>query len=85
MKKIIMIAVMMLMCACMTAQENTGLFQRGPEANESKALTSIDRGLPGLPPHGEEGDQPAPIGGVAFPLVFAAGYLALKNRKKESR
>jgi hypothetical protein len=83
MKKIIMIAVMMLMCACMTAQENTGLFQRGPEANESKALTL--RGGPGLPPHGEEGDQPAPIGGVAFPLVFAAGYLALKNRKKESR
>ena len=84
MKKIIMIAVMMLMCACMTAQENTGLFQRGPEANESKALMSRG-GFPGLPPHGEEGDQPAPIGGVAFPLVFAAGYLALKNRKKESR
>lgn len=83
MKKIIMIAVMMLMYACMTAQENTGLFQRGPKANESKALTL--RGGPGLPPHGEEGDQPAPIGGVAFPLVFAAGYLALKNRKKESR
>ena len=81
MKKIIMIAVMMLMCACMTAQNNTGLFQRGPEANENKTMMTRGGGFPGLPPHGEEGDQPAPITGVALPLIFAAGYLAIKNRK----
>ena len=84
MKKIIMVAVMMLMCTCMTAQENTGLFQRGPEVNESKTLMSKG-GIPGLPSHGEEDNQSAPISGVALPLVFAAGYLALKNRKKENR
>lgn len=84
MKKIIMIAVMMLICACMTAQsDNGGLFQRGQQPENTQ--TGMRGGMPGLPSHGEEGDQPAPIGGVAFPLVFAAGYLALKNRKKENR
>ena len=79
MKKFIMIAVMTLMCACMTAQPNSGLFQHGPEAKETVNVRG--GGFPGLPPHGEEGDQPAPITGVALPLVFAAGYLAIKNRK----
>lgn len=78
MKKIIMIAVMMLMCACMTAQPNSGLFQHRSEAKET---VNTRGGFPGLPPHGEEGDQPAPIAGVALPLVFAAGYLVIKNRK----
>lgn len=84
MKKIIMIAVMMLMCACMTAQpDGGGLFQRGQQPENTETRTR--GGMPGMPGHGETGNQSAPISGIAFPLVFAAGYLALKNRKKENR
>ena len=80
MKKIIMLALMLVMTIGMSAQDG-GLFKRG-EVNFSKEYNNA-KGLPGLPGHGETGDQPAPISGVAFPLAFAAGYLAIKNRKKD--
>lgn len=82
MKKIIMLALMLVMTIGMSAQDG-GLFKRGEigEVNFNKEHKA--KGLPGVPGHGETGNQSAPISGVAFPLAFAAGYLAIKNRKKD--
>lgn len=79
MKKIIMLALMLVMTIGMSAQDG-GLFKRG-EVNFNKEHNA--KGTPVLPGHGQTGNQSAPISGVAFPLAFAAGYLAIKNRKKD--
>lgn len=75
MKKIIMIAVMTFMYMSMTAQINiSDSFDCGPitknEAIESLSYT------------GEEENQYVPVSGIAFPLIFAAGYFAVKSRKE---
>lgn len=67
------------------AQSNGGLFQRGQEPKETATSVFENRGggFPGLPPHGEEGDQPAPIGcGVLLLCGMAAAYAATKKSKK---
>lgn len=64
---------------------NGGLFQRGQEPKETATSAFEHRGggFPGLPPHGEEGDQPAPIGGGVLLLCgMAAAYAATKKSKK---
>lgn len=81
MKKIIMITLMLIISVGTFAQES-GLFKRGEKADFDKNEYNA-KGLPGLPGHGGSGNQSAPISGVAFPLIFAAGYLAIKNRKTE--
>ena len=62
-----------------------GLFQRG--ASESTSGMYGDRGLtggPGLPGHGEEGNQDAPLGsGVAVLLGLGAAYMVAKKRREE--
>lgn len=72
--------MLMIVTAC-AAQNGGGLFQRGAEIEKESNTEIYGRGgIPGLPGHGQEGGQPAPIGGVAFPLAFAAGYLMIKGR-----
>ena len=62
-----------------------GLFQRGI-ADEYIFTTRDGRTLvmPGLPDHGKEGNQPAPLGsGIAVLLGLGAAYLVGKKRKEE--
>ena len=79
MKKIIMLALMLIMTVCMSAQD-FGLFKRG-EVNFDKEHNA--KGLMEISDRNEVKDQNVPVSGVAFPLIFAAGYLAIKNRKRE--
>lgn len=83
MKKFVTLIFILLLAICVSAQEGGGIFKRGAIfSKEQKKETSGVR-APGLPGHNEPGDQDAPISGIAFPLVFAAGYLALKNRNNK--
>ena len=64
-----------------------GLFQRGTTpANESLYGTPEREGLmtPGLPGHGSEGNEPAPLGsGIAVLLGLGAAYMVGKKRREE--
>lgn len=79
MKKIIMLALMLVMTIGMSAQDG-GLFKRG-EVNFNKEHNA--KGLMEISDCNGEKDQNVPVSGVAFPLIFAAGYFAIKNRKKD--
>jgi len=86
MKKILMtLALIAALTVGVKAQDGGGLFQRGqePEKTEKSVFENRGGGFPGLPPHGEEGDQPAPIGGGVLLLCgMAAAYAATKKSKK---
>ena len=59
------------------AQIGESLFGREKEQTENRG------GFPGLPPHGEDGNQPAPIGsGAAMLIGFGAAYALAKKNKK---
>lgn len=79
MKKIIMLALMLIMTVCMSAQDS-GLFKCG-EVNFGKEHNA--KGLMEISNRNEVKNQNVSVSGVTFPLAFAAGYLAIKNRKKE--
>ena len=67
-----------------TFAQGGGLFQRGTNNEESHGLMNRDTKVPGLPGHGESGNQPAPIGGGALLLIgFGAAYALTKNRKEK--
>ena len=58
-----------------------GLFQRGdlPEQQREGGVMT-----PGLPNHGETGNQNAPLGtGIAMLTAFGAAYLIGKRRKED--
>lgn len=56
-----------------------GLFMRG-ETME----TRDGSGMPGLPGHGQNTNQPAPLGtGIALLAFLSTGYLINKRGKKE--
>ena len=61
-----------------------GLFQRGSETEEN---SSYDRGsilTPGIPGHGGNQNQNAPLGtGIALLTALGAAYLVGKKRKAE--
>ena len=58
----------------------TSLFNR--DGNDQEEMRG-NRGFgPGLPGHGEEGDQPAPLAGGALLLIgFGAAYAMSKKNK----
>lgn len=63
-------------CGCAATQSNGGIFQRGENVEETKIG-------PGLPGHGQTGDQPAPVGaGVLALAFFGAAYLIGKKSKE---
>ena len=76
MKKLVFILALILATTTLSAQNGGGLFRRGEqELNEAKG------GVPGLPGHGEEGNQPAPIGmGSALLIGFGAAYAMYKKK-----
>lgn len=86
MKKLFLtIAIVFALLTSCIAQNGGGLFQRGenPESEKTQVIYNREGGFPGLPPHGEEGDQPAPVGtGTALLIGFGAAYAMYKKNKK---
>ena len=64
------------------AGHDGGLFKRGETAENTNSSKGIGPGLPG---HGETGDQPAaPLGtGIAMLAGLGAAYLIGKRRKED--
>lgn len=84
MKKLALtIAIILGMSIAASAQNGGGLFGYGSNDNETENTRGAMRGgNPGLPGHGETGDQNAPLGSGALLLIgFGAAY-ALKKRNK---
>lgn len=81
MKKLFLTLVLLVSMISLNAQTNNGgIFQRGKEADKEQLYY---RGGPGLPGHGQSGDQPAPIGSGALMLIgFGAAYAIYKKNKK---
>ena len=86
MKRLFMILAIVFGLSMASYSENGGgLFQRGEtlENGKNEAVYNRGGGFPGLPPHGEEGDQPAPVGaGTALLIGFGAAYALYKRNKK---
>ena len=92
MKKTAFILAILLGLGLSTFADPTGgLFNRGNNmANGGGGSTYFNSGTrdsgidtPALPPHGESGNQDAPLGsGIALLTVFGAAYLIGKNRHK---
>ena len=77
-KSLVTLALVMALtvCGCAATQDGGGLFKRGENVEQTK-------GGPGLPGHGQEGDQPAPIGsGIAVLTVLGGAYLIGKKSKE---
>jgi len=81
MKKLILTTAIILGLGLTSfADPNGGVFQRGNETtNEGSSLFS-----PRLPAHGQDTNQPAPLGtGVMVLTALGAAYLVGKHRKEE--
>lgn len=90
MKKVTLIATLILGLSMSTFAGDGGLFKRGetPNGNGSTTYTYASRSnrenTPMLPNHGEEGNQPAPLGsGIAVLAGLGAAYLIGKKRREE--
>ena len=81
------IAVILGMSMTTFANNDGGLFQRGASEPTSGVYGDRTGGLmngPGLPGHGEEGNQNAPLGsGVAVLLGLGAAYMVAKKHREE--
>ena len=94
MKKLILTSAIILGISLTTFADG-GLFQRGYNAkNGFSGYTyfgatemgerTTDPLMPGLPAHGENTNQPAPVGsGIAVLLGLGAAYLVGKKRREE--
>lgn len=82
MKKILVTLALLMaltVCGCAATQDGGGLFKRGENVEQTKGGVTT----PGLPGHGESGDQPAPIGsGIAVLTVLGGAYLIGKKSKE---
>lgn len=59
-----------------------GLFQRGADNEMNRG--NREGGLPGLPGHGETGNQNAPLGtGIVVLTALGAAYLVGKRHREE--
>ena len=85
MKKLFFVVSLVLgISVAATAQNEGGLFHRGNTSDQTEE-NGFSRGakFPGVPGHGEETDQPAPLGSGALLLIgFGAAY-ALSKKDKE--
>ena len=94
MKKTI-ITLAIILGISMTSFADGGLFQRGYNAkNGFSGYTyfgatemgerTTDPLMPMLPPHGEDTNQPAPVGsGIAVLMGLGAAYMVAKKRREE--
>ena len=80
MKKLVLtIAIVLGMGIAASAQG--GLFKYGEQEDFGMTRDGV---LPGLPGHGETGNQDAPLGtGIAMLTAFGAAYLVAKKRNEE--
>ena len=84
MKKLFFVLSLVLgLSIAATAQSEGGLFHRG-NSTETEERGFAQGGLtPGLPGHGENTNQPAPLGSGALLLIgFGAAYALSKKNKK---
>ena len=89
MKKLIMTTAIILGLSLTTFaqgsmfhRENSG--DNGSAIYESKGNMFRADGMPGLPVHGETGNQDAPLGsGIALLTALGAAYLVGKKRREE--
>jgi len=93
MKKTI-ITLSILLGMTMTSFADGGLFNRGNNGKNGKAsgysLYFNTKGggdemeTPMLPPHGQDDNEPAPLGsGIAMLTLLGAGYVVAKKRREE--
>ena len=93
MKKTI-ITLSIILGITMTSFADGGLFNRGNNARygqsngyiyfNAKNTASEEVATPMLPPHGEEDNQPAPLGsGIAVLMGLGAAYMVAKKRREE--
>ena len=83
MKKLALTIAIVLGLSMTTFADGGGLFQRGntPQGQNSNREGGVT--TPGLPGHGEPGDQPAPLGsGIAVLAALGGAYLIGKRRKQ---
>ena len=86
MKKLAVTIAIVLGLGMTSFAENGGLFQRGEavENNGGTIYGSNRDGVPGLPNHGSEGNEPAPVGsGIAVLTVLGAAYLVGKRKQED--
>ena len=86
MKKLALTIAIVLGMSMISFAQGGGLFQRGTSSDEVVTGTmSRGDGGPAVPgTHGEEGDQPAPLGsGIAVLMGLGAAYLVGKKRREE--
>ena len=82
MKKLTLTLALLLGVSLTTFADGGGLFKRGENTEEATGMMNRDAKVPGLPGHGHDDDQPAPLGSGALLLIgFGAAY-ALKKRQK---
>lgn len=95
-KLIITTAIILGLAATALAEDNTGgLFGRAGNNNNGNhsgyvlfgakdGENSTDVPMPMLPAHGQEGNQPAPLGsGIAMMLCLGAAYMMAKRSKEK--
>ena len=84
MKKLALTLAIVLGLSMTTFADGGGLFQRGNTPENSQEGTSLRGDGPGLPGHGENTDQPAPLGsGIAVLMGLGAAYLVSKKQREE--
>jgi len=88
MKKTILTFAIVLGLGLTTFADNGGLFNRGAENTSSEPTTEgsnrVGAGFPSLPGHGQDTNQPAPLGsGIALLTVLGGAYLVGKRRREE--
>lgn len=83
MKKILITLALVMslsLISCAATQDGGGMFRRGEQPVEE----TRGGGFPGLPGHGQEGNQSAPVGsGLAILTTLGGAYLIGKRNNKE--
>ena len=88
------ITLTLILGITMTTFADGGLFNRGNNAKYGQNSGYIyfnaqdavreDVATPLLPPHGSEGNEPAPLGsGIAVLMGLGAAYMVAKKRREE--
>ncbi|MBR5378099.1 MAG: hypothetical protein IK135_03165 [Bacteroidales bacterium] len=68
----------------LTSFAQGGLFQRGNTPENSQEGTSLRGDGPGLPGHGSQTDEPAPLGsGIVLLTALSAAYGIAKKHREE--
>ncbi|MBO7615906.1 MAG: hypothetical protein J6T22_01745 [Bacteroidales bacterium] len=87
MKKLALTLAIVLGLGMASYAEGGGLFGQGQavaeDNNSSVSLYNRDATLPGLPGHGLQNNQPAPVGsGIAVLIGLGAAYAFAKKREE---